>query len=325
MEDSIFSNEWRLFISLCESSSLKDTAEQFNLSTSAASRALKRLEDSLGVTLFDRCSKPMTLTTNGKSLYRQVRPAMSVTKEALENLRRDNFLHTDLRIGFLDSMSMSIAPEFLSSFKTEVGRITCLTGSSDRLLERLKKHDLDIVVSSDPALRYTEWRRILLIREPSIAVFPKSVDFGQNSKLTWNNLSFCNLPFINSYGKSGRGKLVNNFLITYGIQLIGKINSDNLGIKLSMVASGNGWSITSPMSLYNHPNFADKVRCVPLPPPGLERKIYLIANQDLPQELFHKIGSRICKVYAKEVLPKLKKITPESKDDYFVQTFSNKL
>ena len=322
MEESVFSHEWLLFISLCETSSLKTTAERFNLSTSAASRSLKRLEDSLGVSLFDRCSKPMMLTPSGKILYRQVKPAMKITREALENLRSENYLHSDLRIGFLDSMAMGFAPKFLNVFKKEVGTITCLTGSSDRLIERLKMHDLDIIVSSDPALRHTEWKRLLLIREPSIAVFPNSMDFGSHSShLTWSNLSLCNLPFINSYGKSGRGKLVNNFLITYGIQLIGKINADNLAIKLSLVADGNGWSITSPLSLYNHPGFKERVRVVPLPPPGLERRIYLIADESVAQDLFQNIAQRICSIYEADVLPSLKSITQGCSDEFFIQKF----
>ena len=47
--ETVFSHEWLLFLSVCESKSLKETAERFNISTSSASRSLKRLEDSLGV------------------------------------------------------------------------------------------------------------------------------------------------------------------------------------------------------------------------------------------------------------------------------------
>ena len=99
--------------------------------------------------------KPMVLTESGKRLYRQVLPAMKITQEAMEQVREENYLFSDLRIGFLESMSLLMAPQFLSFFKKKVGRITCLTGSSDRLLECLRTHDLDIIISSDPALRYS--------------------------------------------------------------------------------------------------------------------------------------------------------------------------
>ncbi|WP_300899002.1 LysR family transcriptional regulator, partial [Turicimonas muris] len=108
LEDAVYTHEWLLFISLCETGSMKESAELFSLSTSAASRALKRLEDTLEVTLFDRCSKPMTPTPDGKILYSRVKTAMKSTREALENVREKNSLHSELKIGFLESMSLSI-------------------------------------------------------------------------------------------------------------------------------------------------------------------------------------------------------------------------
>ena len=318
LEDAVYTHEWLLFISLCETGSLKESAELFSLSTSAASRALKRLEDTLEVTLFDRCSKPMIPTPDGKILYSRVKAAMKSTREALENVREKNSLHQELRIGFLESMSLSIVPQFLSNFKTRVGTITCLTGSSDRLIERLKKHDVDIIVSSDPALKNTDWKRILMIREPSVALFPKGIYFGEGlKKLSWNQLSLCNLPFINSYGKSGRGKLVNNFLITYGIQLVGRIKVDNLAIKLSMVANKNGW--TSPLSLLNYPAFTKDIEAIPLPAPGMERRIYLIANELFPQDLFEEIAKEVCKLYSSSVLPSLKVLCRQNIGEFHIR------
>lgn len=320
LEDAVYTHEWLLFISLCETGSLKESAELFSLSTSAASRALKRLEDTLEVTLFDRCSKPMIPTPDGKILYSRVKAAMKSTREALENVREKNSLHQELRIGFLESMSLSIVPQFLSSFKTRVGTITCLTGSSDRLIERLKKHDVDIIVSSDPALKNTDWKRILMIREPSVALFPKGIYFGEGlKKLSWNQLSLCNLPFINSYGKSGRGKLVNNFLITYGIQLVGRIKVDNLAIKLSMVANKNGWTITSPLSLLNYPAFTKDIEVIPLPAPGMERRIYLIANELFPQDLFEEIAKEVCKLYSASVLPIVKTLCHQNIGEFHIR------
>lgn len=320
LEDAVYTHEWLLFISLCETGSLKESAELFSLSTSAASRALKRLEDTLEVTLFDRCSKPMTPTADGKILYSRVKAAMKSTREALENVREKNSLHSELRIGFLESMSLSIVPQFLANLKTRVGTITCLTGSSDRLIERLKKHDVDIIVSSDPALKNTDWKRILMIREPSVALFPKGIYLGAGRKdLSWNQLSLCNLPFINSYGKSGRGKLVNNFLITYGIQLVGRIKVDNLAIKLSMVANKNGWTITSPLSLLNYPEFTKDIEAISLPAPGMERRIYLIANELFPQDLFEEIAREVCRLYSASVLPSIKSICHQNIGEFHIR------
>ena len=171
MQESIYKIEWSLFIAMCENASLQEAAEAYGLSASAASRALRRLEDSLGANLFDRTCKPMVLTPEGKALYRKIKPAHVITKDALEAFKESNAKHPDLKIGFLDSFSLSVVPKFIERVKSSASSITCLTGSSDRLLERLAKREVDVILSSDPSLENSEYRRLLLIREPSMRSF----------------------------------------------------------------------------------------------------------------------------------------------------------
>lgn len=309
MQESIYKIEWSLFIAMCENASLQEAAEAYGLSASAASRALRRLEDSLGANLFDRTCKPMVLTPEGKALYRKIKPAHVITKDALEAFKESNAKHPDLKIGFLDSFSLSVVPKFIERVKSSASSITCLTGSSDRLLERLAKREVDVILSSDPSLENSEYRRLLLIREPSIAIFPRSIEFYSTAP-SWNHLLFCNFPFINSYGKSGRGKLLHSFLLTSGIALTGNLVCDSLIIKLQLVSDNVGWSITSPLSLVCHPEYFSKLNFSPLPSPGIERSIYLLGREDLPIKLFNEIAATICTVYEDNILPEMQKVMP---------------
>ena len=60
-------------VEIAETSSINKAAEKLYVGQSALSRAIKELESSLGVTLFDRSARGMTLTPDGEVFIRYAR------------------------------------------------------------------------------------------------------------------------------------------------------------------------------------------------------------------------------------------------------------
>ena len=236
MAINIYSREIEIFLKLCESNSLKLTAAYFGLSVSAVSRQIAFLEKTLRITLFDRTTRPMTLTTNGRELAHELQPGLSRAREVVKNLRNHNAVHPSLRIGIVDSLTYSLAPEFMKRIQPEVSKITCLTGTSDSLLQRLADHEVDIVLVSSSAESIPHLRSLFFMKEPSIVILPKSLREKATAGMTWSNLSLLGLPYIEPYTRSGAGLLTSNFLKTQGLQFYGNLMADNMGVKLKLVA-----------------------------------------------------------------------------------------
>ncbi|MGQ9371519.1 LysR family transcriptional regulator [Azospirillum sp. ST 5-10] len=59
-------NEIRTFIAVAEARSVQEAANRLNLTQSAVSRLIQRLEAEIGAALFDRQTKPLTLTRDGE-------------------------------------------------------------------------------------------------------------------------------------------------------------------------------------------------------------------------------------------------------------------
>ena len=312
----IYSEEWLLFTMLCETGSLKQTADMFSISISTASRTLKKLEDDLGITLFDRSVKPMELTQEGRTLLKELTPAMKEAGRVIHRLKMDTYQRPELRIGFLDSFSYSLVPYFLSSISNRVSRITCLTGSSDRLIERLRAHELDVIMSSDPIDSESYWKKLLMIQERSVLVLPKDINIRQQETVTWGQLSLCNLPFIGSYNKSGRGKLIEAFINTHNIPITGITTVDNGSVKLKLVSLNKGWTITSPLALLNHQDLLASLQVLPLPSPGVSRKVYLIGATNIDQDFFNLIYDTFRSSVKEHLLPKLDLIADWVKDGF---------
>ena len=66
----------KLFCAVVETGSLLSAANQNAMSAPAASRAVSQLEDRLGCRLFDRSTKNLTLTEDGKAVYRVAKESM---------------------------------------------------------------------------------------------------------------------------------------------------------------------------------------------------------------------------------------------------------
>jgi len=66
----------KLFVTLCDTLHFGRASEACHISPSALSRAIKQLEDSLGVQLFERDNRTVTLTREGIRFQEYAREAM---------------------------------------------------------------------------------------------------------------------------------------------------------------------------------------------------------------------------------------------------------
>lgn len=83
---------WRLFVTIAEVGSVNDACDRLILDPSTASRILKALERDLGVKLFNRMTRPVSLTAIGKVVLEDARLLLQQQERLLGNFRDD--LHT---------------------------------------------------------------------------------------------------------------------------------------------------------------------------------------------------------------------------------------
>lgn len=79
-------NELQIFITLAEQKNFRRAAELSGIKPSTLSHALKALEAQLQVTLFNRTTRSVSLTTAGKAFYEQVLPLQQQMDDVLGNI-----------------------------------------------------------------------------------------------------------------------------------------------------------------------------------------------------------------------------------------------
>lgn len=75
-------NSLPIFVALVEAGSFSKAGEQLNSSKSAVSKRISQLEDELGVRLFNRTTRSLTLTEAGEEYYDYASQALALAKEA---------------------------------------------------------------------------------------------------------------------------------------------------------------------------------------------------------------------------------------------------
>jgi DNA-binding transcriptional LysR family regulator len=91
-------SDLRVFVAVARQQSLAAASEQLHLTPSAISKALRRLEDSLGGTLFDRSNRQLVLNQGGARLLDRAQVLLALAEQARADLRGADAA-PDCRIG----------------------------------------------------------------------------------------------------------------------------------------------------------------------------------------------------------------------------------
>jgi DNA-binding transcriptional LysR family regulator len=139
------------FVSVAESRSFRAAADQLCISPPAVSARIQQLEQSLGVQLFNRTTRSVSLTSEGQRLYASASRALSELLRMTRQLESESALTTG-RVHFaaLVSITSSSMPALLSEFsKRHPGLlVTVLDVLSNGAAKAVLDGDVDFALSS---------------------------------------------------------------------------------------------------------------------------------------------------------------------------------
>ncbi len=139
----------RYFWAVAHDGNLTRTAGRLNLSQSALSAQIRKLEQQLGHALFERRGRTLQLTEAGRVALDHADAAFAAGEELLETLRQQGRVRTAFRVGALATLSRNFQLSFL---KPILGRqdveIVLRSGSFNELMAALEAHQIDVVLTN---------------------------------------------------------------------------------------------------------------------------------------------------------------------------------
>ncbi len=140
----------RAFTAVVDTGSVTAAARLLNRTQSAISLQIKRLEDMLGVELFEREHRKLTLTPAGERLMGPALRLVSLNDEIWGQMTTPEF-EGEVRFGVPTDIVPTYIPPILRRYNRAWPkvRVTLTLGNSSRLLKMLKQGELDLALTTD--------------------------------------------------------------------------------------------------------------------------------------------------------------------------------
>jgi DNA-binding transcriptional LysR family regulator len=140
----------RSFVTIAEFGSMTRAAGRLFMTQSAISMQIKRLENSLGMSVFDRSSQGMSTTTEGEQLLHFANQMLAINDEAMGRLTSPDY-EGQIRLGAPCDVIYPHIPGILKEFSRDFPRvqIKLSSGTTVNLKSQYKQGLLDVVLTTE--------------------------------------------------------------------------------------------------------------------------------------------------------------------------------
>lgn len=273
----------RTFLLAVERRNFAQVAREMDVTPASVTRTIAALEAELGVQLFVRTTRQVSLTADGAIFAARIDPAvraLDAVRTELTNAHKSD--EGRLRINAPMSLGQRVLPDLLCGFRALYPKIDVEVSLTDHLLDMVEESfDLAIRISEPPSDKFTIWRKICEIRRLLVAApesaFAKAAHPGE-------------LPASACLGYSEDSRRESWVLTQNGVAvtlLAGRAVSANNGEFLAAMAAGGAGVALLPVFIVAEPlRRGSLVRILPdWSPPQLWLTLYYPPYQSLPPRI----------------------------------------
>lgn len=264
----------KTLIIVSEQGSFKAAAELVNLSHAAVGQQMRRLEESLQVTLFDRSEKKPKLNNLGKALVPKAREVIHAYESMLNDITGEAELFGELNLGAVPSTIRGLVPlsikQLMQTYRSL--HIRVVPGLSGDLMGQVQRGALDAAILSEPVRVEPNITWTQFAEEPLILLTAPEVLSNDPLQLIQD------MPYIGHAHHSAVGMLVKKWLFSNKLSVRSSMEMESLESVTSMVSHNLGVSIV-PNICVPDPVFA-RLRKIPLPGIPHFRELGLLHRTD---------------------------------------------
>lgn len=206
---------YRLFYVVANYENISKAANALYITQPAVTQGIKKLEEQIGGNLFYRNKKGVTLTEEGKRLYKYLESSIQVLENAEKNFSKYvNLNEGKIRIrsgNMIEKMDIyNNIVRFMKDYPNI--EIDIKDGISKNSVEGLVKGENDIVILNLPFTADNEKVRIIELEEKSLELYCTQEYYDEyinKKELSINDLK--DLDFITAPIESNTGKLIHDF------------------------------------------------------------------------------------------------------------------
>ena len=298
-----------VFAAVCETRSMTLAARRLQMTQPNVSHAIKQLESAMGVALIDRQRRPLTATSAGHWLAGYATQILQEVQQIPIAIRHlDRGLALRLRIGLVDTLADPFVSVMVKRLHSSIHYLAISAGLASVLRRGLIEHSLDLIITNDPMDDVDGIVRHAVLTEPYVVVVPRALsieapnlDLGRLAK---------EVPLIRWSAQSHIGADIERQLRRMRVEIPRRFEFDAGSTILSMVASGIGWAVMTPLSIYEIKPMLSRLRMLTFPGPAFTRRLAPFARVGEIQTPAERIAIIARQILRDRYVPEMLKVAP---------------
>jgi DNA-binding transcriptional LysR family regulator len=281
------------FLSIAERGSFQRAAAHLNLSQTAISHRMRKLEDGLGLKLLARTTREVTLTRAGIEFLPKAQKAIAELDQSFDELKQQGAKRRErLDIACLPAFAVNYLPPILSKFHKLQPRVQVriFETPSAAIAELVQSGEVEFGLSVVQTNRW-DLEVETLTTSPLALACPSRHALAKKRSVGWAELR--NLPLIRVGSKTAIRPMIDDALSAARLILSWQYEVQHVETAVSLVEAGLGCAVVPSIDIALHrgrglvavPLRAPKLSCtyglvtrrgIPLSPPAAELRSLLI-------------------------------------------------
>jgi LysR family hydrogen peroxide-inducible transcriptional activator len=285
-------------------------AEKCFITQPTLSMQVQKLEDTLGVKIFDRSKQPVSPTEIGIEIIEQARILLAESEKIREIVTdRQKDLSGELKVGIIPTISPYILPKIISGFVQKYPQVKLIVWehTTEDIVQQLKLGTLDCGILSTP-LHEANLTEIPVFYENFVAYVSKHSNLSKKKSITPEDIDMEEIWILNE-GHCMREQVLNicqRRKATKGF-LHFEYNTGSVETLKRMVDQNNGATILPELALAElSDKQLDNVRYFKTPEPAREVSI-VIQKNFLKRRMIEALKNEILEFVPKRMKSKKKK------------------
>jgi LysR family hydrogen peroxide-inducible transcriptional activator len=285
-------------------------AEKCFVTQPTLSMQVQKLEDTLGVKIFDRSKQPVSPTEIGVEIIDQARILLAESEKIREIITdRQKELSGELKVGIIPTVSPYILPKIISGFIQKYPQVKLIVWeqTTEEIIQQLKLGTLDCGILSTP-LRESALTEIPVFYENFVAYVSKNSKLSKKKSISPEDIDMEEIWVLNE-GHCMREQVLNicqRRRATKGF-LHFEYNTGSVETLKRMVDQNNGATILPELALAElNDKQLDRVRYFKSPEPAREVSI-VIQKNFLKRRMIEALKNEILEFVPKRMKSKKKK------------------
>ena len=262
------------FLLVAEHGSFRQAAEHSNRTPSAVSMQVKHLEDQIGFPLFNRTTRRVELTLEGRHLLAKARTALGELSTGLNELRDAVHIRRGLvTLASSPTVAATRLPSILVRFERDYPKVTVRVRElvASDLFESIRKQEVDFGIGPTiPSMHDYHFQPIL--RDELCALIPQGHPLAKKRKVSVRDLD--RVPTIMLNTGAAMRRLIDDAARASGISLNVKYEVHQPHTLVAFAAAGLGIAIVPRIAV--PPDQSLHLRAVALSDPRIVREMSII-------------------------------------------------